>query len=475
MQIVKLVSENIKRLSAVSIEPGGAPLVVIGGRNRAGKSSVLDSIAYALGGKDLIPAEPIRAGETEARITVDLGDLIVTRTFRRDRGACSCRPPGPPASAEETQAYREACAAVPPDQHQVDCGVNQMSEVRSSLTVKSKEGATYPSPQSMLDKLIGKLSFDPLAFATQAKDDPKRAAETLRQLVGLDLAPLDAARRAAFEERTAANKALRTLEGAMATLPRHEGVPDAELGDEAVQRELEGAEELRREAAEAGRVHDIARADLESYAVAFKHWADKVGSLEAQLAEAREQLKAAAKRVDENRERVAALQAQHQAAAARVPDVASVRNRLAEIGATNQRVRDNQRYEEKAQQAAALAERIDALHARIQEIDAQRAAAIAAARWPVPGLGWTPDGVTLNGVPFEQASSSEQLRAGVAIGLALNPKLQVLLVRNGNLLDEDGVRALAEQAEAAGAQVWMEYVTSGSDGVTVLIEDGHVG
>jgi peptidoglycan/xylan/chitin deacetylase (PgdA/CDA1 family) len=184
---------------------------------------------------------------------------------------------------------------------------------------------------------------------------------------------------------------------------------------------------------------------------------------------------AAARWVDENRERVDALQAQHRAARARVPDVASVRNRLAEIGATNQRVRDNQRYEEKAQQAAALAERIDALHARIQEIDAQRAAAIAAARWPVPGLGWTPEGVTLNGVPFEQASSSEQLRAGVAIGLALNPKLQVLLVRNGNLLDEDGVRALAEQAEAAGAQVWMEYVTSGSDGVTVLIEDGHVG
>jgi hypothetical protein len=465
MQIVKLVSQNIKRLSAISIEPGAAPLVVVGGRNRAGKSSVLDSIAYALGGKDLIPAEPIRAGEAEARITADLGDLVVTRVFRRDRLPCDC---GVTNSGDMPIRGDD-------EMHLQKCAWHRFGETRSALTVKSKDGATYPSPQSMLDKLIGKLSFDPLAFATQAKDDPKRAAETLRQLVGLDLEPLDIARKTAFEERTAASKALRTLEGAMATLPRHEGVPDAELGDEAVQRELEGAEELRREATEAGRVYDIARADLESYAVAVKHWADKVAVLETQLGEAREQMFAAARWVDENRERVDALQAQHRAARARVPDVASVRNRLAEIGATNQRVRDNQRYEEKAQQAAALAERIDALHARIQEIDAQRAAAIAAARWPVPGLGWTPEGVTLNGVPFEQASSSEQLRAGVAIGLALNPKLQVLLVRNGNLLDEDGVRALAEQAEAAGAQVWMEYVTSGSDGVTVLIEDGHVG
>jgi hypothetical protein len=225
MQIVKLVSQNIKRLSAISIEPGAAPLVVVGGRNRAGKSSVLDSIAYALGGKDLIPAEPIRAGEAEARITADLGDLVVTRVFRRDRLPCDC---GVTNSGDMPIRGDD-------EMHLQKCAWHRFGETRSALTVKSKDGATYPSPQSMLDKLIGKLSFDPLAFATQAKDDPKRAAETLRQLVGLDLEPLDIARKTAFEERTAASKALRTLEGAMATLPRHEGVPDAELGDEAVQ------------------------------------------------------------------------------------------------------------------------------------------------------------------------------------------------------------------------------------------------
>src|SRR5258706_15795265 len=84
MKIVKLVAENVKRLHAVTIEPDGA-LVTVGGKNGAGKSSVLDSIAWALGGEKLVPPEPIRSGESEAKIVVDLGDLVVTRRFKRER------------------------------------------------------------------------------------------------------------------------------------------------------------------------------------------------------------------------------------------------------------------------------------------------------------------------------------------------------------------------------------------------------
>ena len=52
--IVTLEAENIKRLKAVEITPEGN-LVVVGGKNAQGKSSVMDSIAYALGGKKLVP------------------------------------------------------------------------------------------------------------------------------------------------------------------------------------------------------------------------------------------------------------------------------------------------------------------------------------------------------------------------------------------------------------------------------------
>ena len=67
MKIVKLSSENIKKLVAVEITPTG-DVVKIEGRNDAGKSSVLDSIAMALGGAALIPGVPVRQGQKAGKI-----------------------------------------------------------------------------------------------------------------------------------------------------------------------------------------------------------------------------------------------------------------------------------------------------------------------------------------------------------------------------------------------------------------------
>lgn len=80
MKIVRLKSENVKRLNAVEITPEGN-LIVIGGKNEAGKSSVLDSIQYVLAGGDSLPAMPIRKGQKKAQVVVDLGDIVVTRVF----------------------------------------------------------------------------------------------------------------------------------------------------------------------------------------------------------------------------------------------------------------------------------------------------------------------------------------------------------------------------------------------------------
>lgn len=61
----------------------------------------------------------------------------------------------------------------------------------------------------------------------------------------------------------------------------------------------------------------------------------------------------------------------------------------------------------------------------------------------------------------------------MAIALAANPKLPVVLIRDGSLLDEDGLRMVAEMAEARGAQVWLERVSNAGN-VGVVIEDGRV-
>ena len=91
LHIVKLEAENIKALRAVEITPAGH-LVEITGRNGQGKTSVLDSIWWALAGASTVDPVPIRTGETEARIRLDLGELVVTRFFaERENGSTSTR------------------------------------------------------------------------------------------------------------------------------------------------------------------------------------------------------------------------------------------------------------------------------------------------------------------------------------------------------------------------------------------------
>src|SRR5512138_480602 len=119
-KITKLEVTNFKRIRAIEIEPSGA-IVQVRGRNGAGKSSCLDAIAAALGGEKLAPAEPIRRGTDCAVIRVELDDGTVVERRWTASG--------------------------------------------STLKLMSKEGAKFDKPQKRLDDLIGRLSFDPLAFS----------------------------------------------------------------------------------------------------------------------------------------------------------------------------------------------------------------------------------------------------------------------------------------------------------------------
>ncbi len=89
------------------------------------------------------------------------------------------------------------------------------------------------------------------------------------------------------------------------------------------------------------------------------------------------------------------------------------------------------------------------------------------------GLGFTDDGLTWDGHPFEQASMAAKLRVGVALAMASNPRLRVLRIRDGSLLSEKSMAVIAEMAEANDFQVWVELVdTSGRVGF--VLEDGTV-
>lgn len=460
MKIIKLVSENVKRLSAVEITPAGT-LVSVGGKNGAGKSSVLDSIAYALGGKELIPVEPIRAGESDAKIVVDLGDFTVTRRFYREKFVCSCT---------EGMAAAERGSSTPVE-HAPDCNSRLLGETKSTLAVTNKDGAKYPSPQKMLDGLLGKLTFDPLAFS---REESKKQNETLRQLTSLDFSMLDKTRQTAYAQRAMSNQSLKIAEGKLATMAEHADAPAEVISIDEVSTEIKRGQALQREAEIRRVAVDAIQRILEGIRTERARTETTIEDLRTRLANEEKRLSDIDDNIDAHKNEAEKLVAVADEAKKAVPNFEQLDARLREIDATNTKVRANKARAEQKESVDRLKKASDDETATIEDIDIKKASMLEAAKFPVDGLGLFDDGVTFNDLPLGQASASEQLRISIAIGLALNPTLKVLLIRNGNLLDEDSLKLVADMAAEASAQVWMEFVTSSGEGMTVMMEDGHV-
>lgn len=311
---------------------------------------------------------------------------------------------------------------------------------KSTLTVTSPDGAKFSSPQKKLDGLIGSLSFDPFAFTLLPA---KAQRDQLLSLVDLpfDPADLDRRRAAIFDERTEVGRQGKAIGEIPALIP---DVPATEVSSAAILAEL-------REAQDAERTNEAA----------YQRAARAQG--------AREQAEAAleAARTEEE----AALEAFK--ALPEVPDTDAIEQRLASVDDTNRAVRANQdtaakqaRFDQLYAQYGALADQLDA-------IDREKAEGLAAATFPVPGLGFDTDGVTYQGVPFSQASSAEQIRVSLAMAMALNPELRVIRILDGSLLDSDNLNLIADMATEHDYQLWIERVGD-ADADAIIIEDGLV-
>jgi DNA repair ATPase RecN len=159
---------------------------------------------------------------------------------------------------------------------------------------------------------------------------------------------------------------------------------------------------------------------------------------------------------------------------AEIPDVEELKQQMNDLTATNQKVRENQRFIAAQALVESEADQIEMLDNEIIVAEGEKQLALGKAEFPVAGLGLSDNGVTFNNLPFAQAGTAEQVRVSVAIGIALNPTLKVLLIRKGNLLDKTSLAAVAAQAEEAGMQVWMEFVSEDGNGMAVMLEDGSL-
>lgn len=412
LRVVNLQVSNLLRLRALDITPEDGAPVILGGRNAQGKSSGLAAITIGLGGKRACPPKPVRSGARQADIILDLGEIVIERTIRGKSGA-------------------------------------------HDLTVKRRDGSVVERPQAVLDGLYNAIAVDPLAFARMA---PREQAETLRAVLELDFSAFDAERAGVYEDRRDQNRILKEVEGTLATLPpAHRDAPAAEvsvrdLAAELARRQAHNREvdSLAQDAEDAEQRADAAEAAVERAEKALEAARDAATAAFLGRKIATRALDAAV-RLDEEEASAALLGAE---------DI-------------NRKVRAN------AQRAALVAhvcderDAVDALTARIEAIDEEKRAALAAAQFPVSGLGFDADGgVLLNDRPLEQASQAEKIRIGVAVGAAQNPRLRVLIVHDGSLLDPDSMAALVALAREQGCQLWIEDART-TDPAAVIIEDGE--
>lgn len=418
MKIIELQAENVKRLRAVTITPEGN-IVEISGRNGQGKSSVLDAIWWALSGTSNIQAKPIRKGQEEARISVDLGELKVIRTFRhREDGSHT-----------------------------------------TNLIVENGEGARYQSPQRMLDGLLGALTFDPLAFTRM---DGKAQLETLKRFVpGVDFAAIEKASKADFDRRTEVNRTIRTLRSQAISIEVPADTPAERIDDAALVAKIQ-------EAGEHNTLVERRKANRETFIAETERMEARGADLRARAVALMDEAVEA--------EAIAAGKRRQLADAEPLPEpieTHELRQRIADAGRINAAVAQREQRERIEAQVQTAEAEAAALTKAIEDRATQKREAIAKADLPVPGIGFGDDEILLNEVPFDQASSAEQLRASVAIAIAANPRLRVIRVQDGSLLDEDAMRILAEMAQAADYQVWIEVVQSGRS-AAIVIEDGAV-
>lgn len=413
LRIIALDVENVKRVKAVHLQLDGET-AVIGGDNAQGKSSILDSVEYAFGGKGIIPTEPIRHGEDHASVKVDIGDFTVTREWRR-RGA----------------------------------------ETISELVVRNPDGTKAEgTPQALADRFYNSRSFDPLEF-TRLK--PQDQAATLRDLAGIDTTGLDGQRQHLYDLRTQVNRDLKAEQARLAAYPRNKQAPPEELDISALSTAVTQGHAANQSA------HNYDRETV-SLKENTHQWALYLADLRKKLADGEADLESSK----------ASLKAHEDAGRPDMVDVEALASKITQADDINKQVRSEKARKAAAKVVEDLQGKTDDLTAKLGQLEAQRLALLTSAKLPLPGLAISDDGMVLyNGVPLEQASQSEQLRISVAIGAALNKTLRCALVREASVLDAASLKALRQAAEDQGVQLLIEVVGDGKE-VQFVIEDGQV-
>lgn len=426
MIIAEFHAENFKNIRVVDITPDpDNPTVLLSGPNAAGKSSILDAIEAAIaGGKATKTRRPIRDGEDHAEVRIQFGQFDVLRTWDRKGDGDDF----------ETKMILKQLAAEPDEQ-----GQPRWSHVAR--------------PQELLDRFWSALAMDPLAFLELT---PKQQQAELVGLVSLPFDPikLDEDRARAYESRTEAGRTLKQLEGEVAGYAKPPAdLPAAETSAVELFDKLTALEAQTRERATAEHAVKNRLLNLEGFR-------EQIARLEATIVEFETELDVEQGELD-----------RRPPVDVRVVD--GIREQIAKLDGTNAAVRAEQSRQAAITRRDAAAEKVAELAQQIQDYDDQRAQGLAAAKFPVDGLGFDANGVTYLGLPLSDASTAEQWESAFAIAATANPGLRVFRINQGSLIDAAHMKTIESLARKHDAQVWIEVVDE-SGAVGVVINEGRV-
>lgn len=411
MKITKLTCSNILRLNAVAITPDtDGNLIIVGGNNEQGKSSLINCIPLGFDRRHAGTRVPLKRGAETGfiDIEIDLGELNILRTFN--------------------------------------------SSGREVLTVTGKDGEEFSSPQKLLDKFYGKLTFDPLAFAAM---DPKTQDSTLLNLLGLDFTKLDAKRKGLYDDRTISNREVKRLEALVDEAETFENVPDEEVSVSDLSKQLE---------------------DITGSNRAINNELDEVRRKKEKYREVLDTIETRERNIRVLQEEARTIREEGKELQKNIKPLKNTEDKIEQIATaeeTNEKIKSNHLHTELSDKMINERDVWKSLTAKIEAIDLEKEKALSSAKFPIEELSFGEDGILYKGVPFSQASASAGLKVSTAMGMALNPELNVLLIRDASLLDKKSWEFMAKIAKEKKYQFFMEKVSTG-DECSVIIEDGRV-
>jgi len=435
MQVITYKAHNVLGVKDIQFDLAGRHLFLVGGKNGQGKSSALAALIMALAGKsgmDDYPALALRKGEKKGKVTIELTgegneSITVELSLRQDKAGA----------------------------------------VVEDFRVLDSAGKKEPEPRKLLQKLFTLRAFDPLAFERM---EAKAKATLVQKMLGLDLSKFDLEHAKVYEKRTELGRDGKKLAAQLDAAPKHDDAPAEEVKVVDLIGELEklqGENKLR--AALERQIGDLAKDQRD-----FKNEADRlteeIARLQKQLDGHKHQIVICEKEEKKAREELAALPD-------RAPDIEAVKDKISKADDLNRKVRENAARQKLEAEVKAFRGEYQKLNDKLKEIQDERAEAVAKAKWPMKGMELTEDGLLMDGLPFEQASTSQRIMASVKVGMALNPKLRLLVCQHGSDLDNDTLDALDAVVKEGNFQCIVEVVTRSKEDeerCAVVIADGEV-